>query len=102
MIELTENAITHLKTLTEKNKKNYVRLSVKGGGCAGFEYDWTFEDEEGYTRDDVLLEDLLLIDRMFEFYMLGMTLDYKEEILRFNGSNSFGMVSYRDSRICRN
>tara|TARA_S200000501_G_C20331554_1_gene529057 strand:+ start:129 stop:449 length:321 start_codon:yes stop_codon:yes gene_type:complete len=80
MIELTENAITHLKTLTEKNKKNYVRLSVKGGGCAGFEYDWTFEDEEGYKRDDVLIEDLLLIDRMFEFYMLGMTLDYKEEI----------------------
>ena len=61
MIELTENAITHLKNLTEKNKKNYVRLSVKGGGCAGFEYEWTFEDEEGYTREDILLEDLLLI-----------------------------------------
>ena len=64
MIELTENAITHLKNLTEKNEKNYVRLSIKGGGCAGFEYDWTFEDEEGYTRDDILLEDLLLIDKM--------------------------------------
>ena len=35
---------------------------------------------DSYTRDDILLEDLLLIDRMFEFYMLGMTLDYKEEI----------------------
>ena len=26
MIELTENAITHLKNLTEKNKKNYVLI----------------------------------------------------------------------------
>jgi len=80
MINLTDNAIAHLKALTEKNNKNYVRLSVKGGGCAGFEYEWTFEDEEGYTKNDSLVNDLLLIDRMFEFYIIGMTLDYKEEI----------------------
>ena len=79
--EITDSAKAQIERLLEKNPGKYaVSLAVLGGGCAGFEYDWTFEDEEGYTREDILLEDLLLIDKMFEFYMLGMTLDYKEEI----------------------
>ena len=44
MINLTDNALRHLNTLSEKHNKKYVRLSVKGGGCAGFGYDWSFEN----------------------------------------------------------
>ena len=42
MITILENAKNRLEELKEKHSKNYVRLSVKGGGCAGFGYDWSF------------------------------------------------------------
>ena len=78
MIKLKENALKHLTTLTEKHDKKYVRLSIKGGGCGGFGYDWTFENE--HTKDDIVVNDLLLVDKMYELYILGMELDYKDEI----------------------
>ena len=37
MIKLTDTAIDRLSYLAEKNESKYVRLSVKGGGCAGYE-----------------------------------------------------------------
>ena len=78
MITLTQNAKNHLKKLSEKHNKPYVRLEIKGGGCAGFEYEWTFSN--GPDKNDMVIENLLLIDRMFEMYILNMELDYKEEI----------------------
>ena len=54
------------------------KRQVKGGGCAGFEYEWSFADEE--TRNDVIVDDILLIDRINELYLTGMELDYKKEI----------------------
>ena len=56
MIKLKENALKHLTSLTEKHDKKYVRLSIKGGGCAGFGYEWTFENE--HTKDDLVVNDI--------------------------------------------
>ena len=40
MIKLTDNAIERLHKIADKNNKRYVRLSIKGGGCAEYEYEW--------------------------------------------------------------
>ena len=77
MIQLTNEALNHLENLTKEHNKKYVRLQVKGGGCAGFEYEWSFEDED--NREDMIIENVLLIDRMNELYLRGMHLDYKKE-----------------------
>ena len=45
LINLTDNAKSHLAELVSEHNKAYVRLEVKGGGCAGFKYDWKFEDK---------------------------------------------------------
>ena len=82
MITLTQNARNHLKSLSEKHDKPFVRLEVKGGGCAGFEYEWTFS--KGPDENDIVVDNILLIDKMFELYIVGMELDYVEEIF---GSN---------------
>jgi len=82
MITLTQNAKNHLKSLSEKHKKSHVRLEVKGGGCAGFEYEWTFSN--GPDDNDIVIDNLLLVDKMFELYIVGLELDYVEEIF---GSN---------------
>ena len=70
MIRLTDNALLHLRSLRDEHNKKFVRLQVKGGGCAGFEYEWSFADEE--TRNDVIVDDILLIDRINELYLTGM------------------------------
>tara|TARA_Y100001937_G_C6970560_1_gene263078 strand:- start:84 stop:392 length:309 start_codon:yes stop_codon:yes gene_type:complete len=82
MIKLTESAKEHLKTLLKENNKKYVRLQVKGGGCAGFEYQWTFEDEA--EVEDVIVDDIVVIDEINEGYINGLEVDWRKEIF---GSN---------------
>ena len=74
MIKIQDNALLRLRELKEKHKKNYVRLDVKGGGCAGFNYEWSFADEE--QREDIVIDDMLVVDRSYELYLMGMELDY--------------------------
>ena len=74
MIKILDNALLRLRELREKHNKKYVRLDVKGGGCAGFNYDWSFADEE--TKNDVVVDNILLVSRDYELYLLGMELDY--------------------------
>ena len=74
MIKIQDNALLRLRELKEKHNKKYVRLDVKGGGCAGFNYEWSFDDED--RIDDVIVDDILLVSRDYELYLLGMELDY--------------------------
>ena len=64
MIKLTENAVKHLSELKAKHNVKYIRLEVKGGGCAGYEYKWSFENEINEI-DDLIIGDLV-VDSMFE------------------------------------
>ena len=74
MIKILDNALLRLRELRDKHNKKFVRLQVKGGGCAGFNYDWSFSDDE--RREDVIVDDILLVDRINELYLTGMELDY--------------------------
>ena len=74
MIKLSDNAYKRLNELRKKHNKQFVRLDVKGGGCAGFNYEWSFADED--RIEDVVVDDMLLIDRSYELYLMGMELDY--------------------------
>ena len=86
MIQLTDNALLHLRSLRDEHNKKYVRLQVKGGGCAGFEYEWSFADEE--TRNDAVIDDVLIVSRDYELYLMGLELDYTyddfEQMFKFN------------------
>jgi|TARA_R110001592_G_C12686144_1_gene705198 iron-sulfur cluster insertion protein len=90
MINITDEALNHIESIAKDNNKKFVRLDLKGGGCAGFEYAWSFEDEE--QRNDMIVKDVLLIDRMHELYLLGMELDFKKDIFgsqfEFNNPNA--------------
>ena len=74
MITILDNALLRLRELRDKHNKKFVRLQVKGGGCAGFNYDWSFTDEE--QREDIVVDDMLVVDRINELYLTGMELDY--------------------------
>jgi len=86
MIKLSDNALLRLRELRNKNNRKFVRLDIKGGGCAGFEYHWSYSDEE--QRNDAVIENVLLVSRDYELYLLGLELDYTyddfESSFKFN------------------
>ena len=91
MIKLSDNALIRLRELRKKNNKRFVRLDVKGGVCAGFEYQWSYADEEQRNDaiiDDVVIDDVLLVSRDYELYLMGLELDYTfddfESMFKFN------------------
>ena len=74
MIKILDNALLRLRELRDKHNKKFVRIDIKGGGCAGFNYHWSFAEEE--QRNDVIVDNILLVSRDYELYLLGMELDY--------------------------
>ena len=81
LITITESANAHLTDLSKEHNKKYVRLEVKGGGCAGFKYEWSFEDDKD-NNDEVLNYNnfTLLVDKSSILMLAGMTIEYKKEI----------------------
>ena len=43
-IEITDNAQEHIATVLKKDSAKYFRITVLGGGCAGFQYKFDFEN----------------------------------------------------------
>jgi iron-sulfur cluster insertion protein len=82
---LTESARSQMAKLLEKQPNKYaVRLSVLGGGCAGFKYDWGFYDnKEEIQAGDHLVEwegGRFAVDSMSIMYIIGTTINWREEV----------------------
>lgn len=82
-IVITENAVNKVKALIEEegNPELKLRVFVTGGGCSGFQYGFTFDENinDGDTsieRGDVKF----LLDPMSYQYLVGSELDYKEDL----------------------
>ena len=54
-----------------------MRISILGGGCSGFQYNFTLDKE---VEDDMRLEDCLLVDPMSFMYLQGAELDFEESL----------------------
>ena len=83
--DITTTAKTQIEKLLTDNPGNFaVSLSVKGGGCAGFKYQWGFAK----TKDDVEKADHTVewengrftVDATSLLYVMGTTIDYKQEV----------------------
>lgn len=77
----TDNAANKVKQLIEEegNADLKLRVFVSGGGCSGFQYGFTF-DEEVNEDDTVMTKNgvQLLIDPMSFQYLAGAEIDYTE------------------------
>ena len=68
-LSLTDSAREYLLKVGQPN----VSLSVKGGGCSGFQYEWGVTDKEPTVGN-------LWLDPMAEMFVFGCTVDYVEEL----------------------
>ncbi|MCY4177040.1 MAG: iron-sulfur cluster insertion protein ErpA [Endozoicomonadaceae bacterium] len=81
LLVLTKNAITKIKDLMkqESNDLLMLRVFITGGGCSGFQYGFSFDDQ--CNSDDTVIESdgvKLVVDPMSLQYLTGSEVDYEQ------------------------
>ena len=81
VLVFTDSAANKVKELIDEegNPALKLRVFVTGGGCSGFQYGFTFDEE--VNEDDTTMEKngvMLLIDPMSYQYLVGAEIDYSE------------------------
>jgi len=84
MITITDSAVDKIKALIaeEQNPDLKVRMFVEGGGCSGFQYGFTFEEQK--SEDDFVFEFngvTILVDAMSAQYVQGAEIDWQESAM---------------------
>ena len=82
IISITESANDHLSNIVRDNKVAGVSLGIKGGGCAGFSYEWELLEtipDEFNTEDKLdLKEGQLCIQPEAVMFILDSILVYSK------------------------
>jgi iron-sulfur cluster insertion protein len=83
MITVTENAIVKISDILaeENNPKASLRIFVQGGGCSGFSYGFTIDEEKADDDWEIPVGAFkILTDSMSMQYLTGANVDYKEDL----------------------
>lgn len=80
-IQFSQDAASKVKSLVEEegNPRLKLRVFVTGGGCSGFQYGFTFDED--LAEDDTIIERegvSLVVDAMSYQYLAGAQVDYQE------------------------
>ncbi len=80
-MSLTDNAAHKVQNLIaeEGNDNLKLRVFVTGGGCSGFQYGFSFDEE--VSEDDTVIQNKgasLLVDPLSYQYLVGAKIDYVE------------------------
>ena len=99
MITISESAKLKIKDilLEENNPKLSLRTFVQGGGCSGFSYGFTLDEEMNEDDFEIPLDEFrVLVDSMSMQYMTGAEIDYKEELM----GSSFSIKNPNANHTC--
>lgn len=67
--------------LEERNPGLKLRVYISGGGCSGFQYGFSFDEEQ--SEDDIAVNNdgvTLLVDPLSFQYLMGAEVDYSESL----------------------
>lgn len=83
-MNIKPNAVKRLQEIfaEDANPNNRLRVFVQGGGCAGFSYGFTFDEEQNEDDFEFALDGIkVLVDSMSMQYLQGADIDYQEELM---------------------
>ncbi len=92
-LEFTDSAKNQIEKITKSDEKKYFRISVQGGGCSGFKYNFSFDNK--IQKDDILFNKTL-IDKQSLDIIAGSTIDFKKELI----GESFSINNPKASASC--
>ena len=84
MITISESAQKKITDLlvNENNPNVSLRTFVQGGGCAGFSYGFTLDEEQHEDDFEIPVGNFkILVDSLSMQYLQEATIDYKEELM---------------------
>ena len=96
-LKITENAQNHIADIINQDNAKYFRISVLGGGCAGFQYKFDFENEKKDNDNIISTQKVkILIDDTSLNLIQGSKIDYVTELI----GSSFKITNPQASSSC--
>ena len=78
-IKFTDKALKQINNLlSKKDKGSFFRIAIKGGGCSGFQYEFTIDNSKA---DDDLNYENIFIDKTSADLLKGSQVDYVSELI---------------------
>ena len=78
-IKFTDKAIKQINhLLSKKDKGAFFRIAIKGGGCSGFKYDFSYEKN---PKDEDLKFNNIIIDKASADLLKGSEIDYASDLI---------------------
>ena len=93
-IKFTEEAVKQVNQLISKKEPGtYFRISVLGGGCSGFKYDFSFDNS--FNREDEKINNII-IDKASLEILRGSEIDFSTELM----GTSFKITNPKTKSSC--
>ena len=78
-INFSKNAVERINSLISKKPNGtFFRIAVKGGGCSGFKYEFTFDKK--IEKDDLKHENIV-VDKSSLEMLTGSLVDFSQELI---------------------
>ena len=77
-LNFTDQALNQINIITKDQNKKFFRITVQGGGCSGFKYNFGFDTK---TNDDDVVFDKVIIDKSSLDIISGSVVDFKKEMI---------------------
>ncbi len=93
-IKFTDKALKQINhLLSTKDKGSFFRIAIKGGGCSGFQYDFSIDKS---PQEDDLRHENILIDKTSVDLLKGSEVDYVNELI----GDSFKITNPQSKSSC--
>ena len=93
-IKFTDKAIKQINNLLlKKDKGSFFRIAIKGGGCSGFQYDFSSDKK---VEDNDLKFNNILIDKKSAELLKGSEVDFVSELI----GNQFKISNPQSKSSC--
>ena len=77
-LNFTDQALNQINLITKGDEKKYFRITVQGGGCSGFKYNFGFDSK---SNEDDAIFGKTIIDKSSLDIISGSVVDFKKEMI---------------------
>ena len=77
-LDFTREAKEQISKMTLGEEKKFFRITVQGGGCSGFKYNFGFDKK---TNEDDIIFNNTIIDKSSLDIISGSIVDFKKEMI---------------------